>query len=53
MSPAADPPLSSATMGVVWKVARLGDGRSKSGLKLHIAFLAGHCKLSRFPRVRL
>ena len=53
MSPATDPPLSSAMLGGDWKVPRLGDGRSKSGLKLHIAFLAGHCKLSPVPRVRL
>src|SRR6266852_2033501 len=37
MSPAADPPLSSATLGGAWKVARLGDGRNKSGLKPHLA----------------
>ncbi len=51
--PSASRPLSSATLGGVWKVARLGDGRSKSGLELHIAFLVGHCKLSPVPRVRL
>jgi len=37
--PPAGPPLSSATLGGVLEGDKSGDGRSKSGLRLHIAFI--------------
>jgi hypothetical protein len=39
MSSPTGPLLSSATLGCVWGVARVGDGRNKSGLRLHLVFL--------------
>src|SRR5437879_8087167 len=47
--PSAGQPLSSATLGGVWKVACLGDGRNKSGPRLHIESFLFQAKLQAGP----
>src|SRR5712692_5311874 len=54
--PSAGQPLSSATLAGAWKVACSGDGRSKFGLKLHMAsghLFGANCKPCAALGVRL